>query len=149
MCTVRSSSGLLGGCLLWGVCLSRVGVFPRGLSAWGEGFVCLRGLPGGVCSGGVCIPACTGADRMTDRCKNITFPQLRLRTVILSHLCENQSWICCKKVIKFGFLVVFNSIFFKFWYTLPNIWPSDKNDSHLWKSVSICCPNDGLKTCFR
>ena len=68
MRTVRSSSRLLGG-----------GICPR------EG-----GLPkGGVCPGGCvsCIPVCNGAntpppvDRMTDRCKNITFPKLRLRTV--------------------------------------------------------------------
>ena len=42
----------------------------------------------GVSAEGVCIPACTEADTLplwtewlTDRCKNITFPQLRLRTV--------------------------------------------------------------------
>ena len=62
----------------------------QGVSA--KGGVC----PGGVYTGeclpkgclpGVCIPVCNGADiphvdRMTDRCKNITFPQLCLRTVI-------------------------------------------------------------------
>ena len=42
--------------------------------------------PGGMSATGGCIPACTGADtppvnRITYRCKNITFPQLRLRTV--------------------------------------------------------------------
>ena len=67
-----------GMCLPRGVCLPG-GVFQGG---------CLPGgcLPGGCLPRGVCIPACTGADtplvdRMTDRRKNITFPQLRLRTV--------------------------------------------------------------------
>ena len=57
-------------------CTGQGGVYPRGVSAQ-------RGcLPGG------CIPACTEADTplwtewLTDRCKNITFPQLRLRMVI-------------------------------------------------------------------
>ena len=50
--------------------------------------VCL----GGVCLGGVCLGRCvclprrvytspSPVNRMTDRCKNITFPQLCLRTV--------------------------------------------------------------------
>ena len=43
-----------------------------GVSA--QGRVC----PGVGCLPGGCIPAC--------RCKNITFPQLRLRTVTMSHL---------------------------------------------------------------
>ena len=99
--TVRSSSRLLGG---EGVCPGGVcpgGVCP-GVSAWrgvcsgvsaqGEGV-----YPGGVSAkgdvcpcGGVCIPACTGVDtpppvdRMTDKCNNTTFPQLRLRPVIIS-----------------------------------------------------------------
>ena len=86
---------LLGGvCSGEGVCTPRgsrsvysQGVSaPRGMSALGG--VCLRGwylLPGGgsVCPGGGllwggCIPACTEGrhppvNRMTDRCKNITF----------------------------------------------------------------------------
>ena len=72
MHTVRSSSCLLLWCLLGGVC---------------PGGVCQRGcLPKGCLPGG-CIPVCNGADiphvdRMTVRCKNITFPQLRLRMVI-------------------------------------------------------------------
>ena len=41
---------------------------------------------GYLVGGGVVIPPCTEADspvnRMTDRCKNITFPQLCLRPVI-------------------------------------------------------------------
>ena len=57
------------GCASWGVC------FPGGCVLPGV-------LPGGVCG----IPACTEADppmnRMTDRCKNITFATL-LRTVIM------------------------------------------------------------------
>ena len=66
-----ASSGVcpLGGCL------------PRGSHQ--KGVSAQRGcLPRG------CIPACTEADPpplwtewLTDRCKNITFPQLRLRTV--------------------------------------------------------------------
>ena len=75
MRTVRCSGCLLGG----GVCPGGVcpgGCLPRGVSA------------GGV-SVGSCIPACTEADTPlwtewpTDRCKNTTFPQLRLRTVII------------------------------------------------------------------
>ena len=80
-------SGRLGG---WGVCL--------GVSTWGG--VCPGGeggLPeeflrqGCLCRGesvwGVYTPiACRDTpppmNRMTDRCKNITFPQLRLRAVI-------------------------------------------------------------------
>ena len=71
MRTVRSSGRLLGGEVCPGGMVSAGGggCLPRVVSAWG-----------------VCIPACTWADplsvgRMTDRCKNITFPQLRLRTV--------------------------------------------------------------------
>ena len=45
----------------WGVCL--------GVSA----------QKGGVCLGGVHLPPVI---RITDRCKNIIFPQLRLQTVI-------------------------------------------------------------------
>ena len=58
-----------------GVCIptcSGQGVSARG---W-----CLPG--GGVCAGG-CITACTPplwTEWLTDRCKNITFPQLRLQT---------------------------------------------------------------------
>ena len=77
MRTVRCSSRLLVG----GVCPGK-GV-SRGVTAWGG--VCPGGR--GCLPRGVCIPACTRADthhvdRMTDRCKNITFPQHRLRTVI-------------------------------------------------------------------
>ena len=80
----------------------RRGVPSRGVSAWG----CLtRGVPaqGGCLSRGLpaqgrgwwwCIPACIGADSplwtewLTDRCKNITFPQLRLRTVTKHNCCH-------------------------------------------------------------
>ena len=91
MRAVRSSSRLLGMCL------------PRGVSAGGESGwrgVCLGGvggcLPGGCLSRGS-IPACTGADttpvdRMPDRCKNITFPPLRLRTVIKPISPNHFSW---------------------------------------------------------
>ena len=61
-----------------------------------EGGTC-RGCtcPGGTCPGdtchlvGVCILACNGADpppvnRITDTCKNITFPRLHLRAVKIS-----------------------------------------------------------------
>ena len=78
---------LLGGYLLpGGVCYqwewasaTRVGVCYQGELCYGgvsatRGYLLLRG----VCYYGVCIPACTEADtppvnRMTDRCKNITF----------------------------------------------------------------------------
>ena len=70
MRTVHCSSRLLGGPVCpWG-CL------PRGVFA----------------EGGSCIPACTEegppmwTEWLTDGCKNITFPQLRLRTAITS--CE-------------------------------------------------------------
>ena len=84
MHTICSSSCLLLWCLLGGVCPG--GVCQRGMSAQGvsaQGSVCLRG----VCLEGQCIPVCNGADiphvdRMTGRCKNITFLQLRLRMVI-------------------------------------------------------------------
>ena len=86
-----------GGCLPGaggGVCPG--GFLPRGVSAWvvSQESVC----PGGVSawgvshSGGVCLRGVVSehalrqtppVNRMTDRCKNITFPQLRLRTVIL------------------------------------------------------------------
>ena len=47
-------------------------------------------MPGGVCLGGsargVCLPRVVythpTVNKITDRCKNITFPKLRLRTVI-------------------------------------------------------------------
>ena len=83
--------------ICWGGCL------PRGLSA--RGGVCPGG--GGVCPGGICpgrgclsrgvspVGVCPGGvypsmhwgrhppvDRMTDRCKNITFPQVHLCTVM-------------------------------------------------------------------
>ena len=56
---------LPGGSILWGGCL-----LPGGL------------LWGGVCSGGVCITACTEADTLplfgqTHACENITLAQLR------------------------------------------------------------------------
>ena len=44
------------------------------------------GRLGGVCLGGVYPGECTSPlplNRMTDRRKNITFPQLRLRTLII------------------------------------------------------------------
>ena len=99
---------LQGGCLLLGgLLLPGVGglLCSGGGSACSRGWCLLPGglllpggggsaLGGGVCSGGVCsggylllggcIPACTEADppvnRMTDRCKNITFAT-SLRTV--------------------------------------------------------------------
>ena len=60
------------------------------VSAQGEG-VCLWGcLPRGVCPGSVCPGGCRPrggvhlppVNRITDRCKNITFLELCLRTVI-------------------------------------------------------------------
>ena len=88
MCTVRSSSRLLGWGCLPGGCLPG-GCLPRGVSAWVG--VCLGGIcPGGVCPGGCLSQHALGqtlppVDRMTDRCKNIIFPQLRLRTVKMIH----------------------------------------------------------------
>ena len=81
MCTVRCS-GCLRGCL------------PGG-SAWAG--VCLGGLPRGCLPRGClprgCLPGgCTPpwsqrqnppVNRITDRCKNITFPQLLLQMVIM------------------------------------------------------------------
>ena len=71
----------------WGVYPGRTGCLPRGVSA-----------PEGVCQGGggVCLGMCEHphcplhagthkytppVNRITDRCKNITFPQLPLRAV--------------------------------------------------------------------
>ena len=51
-----------------------------GLLGGGGGLCAQGGLPVG------CIPACNGADTpcgQTDTCKNITFPQLLLRTVMI------------------------------------------------------------------
>ena len=68
-----------------------VGCVPSAAVVAGGGGCASGGmLPLGVCfpvgvlpRGDVCIPACTGktaptlVNRMTDACKNITFPQLR------------------------------------------------------------------------
>ena len=79
-----------GGCFLLGVLPSR-GVLPRGGGCFlpGEGVASFTGgsFPG---AGGGGIPACTEADtpsvnRMTDRCKNITFTT-SLRTVNITFL---------------------------------------------------------------
>ena len=106
MRTVRSSSHVYPSMHWAGGCVSQNargrgmsadgGVCPGEMSAQGvsaQGDVC----PGGVCQGDVrrggclpvgCNPACTEADtpppvnRMTDRCKNITLPQLMLQTVM-------------------------------------------------------------------
>ena len=107
----RVSAGwcLLGG-VCPGGCLPR-GLSAWGVSAWGGvwlGGVCPEGcLAGGVCPWGVCPGVCVPGvclprggclprgvytpgprgrhpqpvNRITDRCKNITFPQLLLRTV--------------------------------------------------------------------
>ena len=69
MRTVRSSSRLLGG-----VCLSACWDTP--LQAW----TWTPPGPGHPLGLGLDTPA--HVNRMTDRCKNITIPQLRLRTVI-------------------------------------------------------------------
>ena len=67
----------ISACTGRGGCLHRGGVCQEGSA---QGGVCLGG---GCLPRGVCIPACTGAappvDRMTDRCKNITLPQLHVR----------------------------------------------------------------------
>ena len=80
MRTIRRSSRLLGGVSAPG------GVCSQGQSVPEGGL--LQGVSApGVSTQGVCIPACTEADnpplnRMTDRCKSITFAKLRLRPVI-------------------------------------------------------------------
>ena len=71
-CLLTVSHSILG--CLPGVGVSR-GFVSGGMSAHG---VCV--CPGLGCQGGVCIPACNGADlppvnRITDGCKNITLPQ--------------------------------------------------------------------------
>ena len=61
---------------------ARVGRSARGVSHQGEGVSAK-----GVCSGGFCLGGClprgvyTSPCGQTDTCKNITFPQLLLRTV--------------------------------------------------------------------
>ena len=56
------------------------GCLPKGVSAW-RGCVCqgVGWVPGGCLPSGCTPPP---VNRITDRCKNITFPQLRLQTVI-------------------------------------------------------------------
>ena len=65
----------------WGVSAPG-GVSALGVCAWSKGVSAPGGVPG---PGGGGIPACIEADspvdRMTDRCKNITFAT-SLRTVI-------------------------------------------------------------------
>ena len=93
MRTVRSSGRLLGGVCPGGGVSAREGVHPS--MHWG------RHPP--------------PVDRMTDRCKNITFPQLRLRTVIMSglHLLKCHPYdkvqmpgpVCCQylqRTVRFG-----------------------------------------------
>ena len=62
------------GGVCWG---SARGCLPEGCLPKGR---CLSGVSaqGGVCQGGVHLAP---VNRMIDRCENITFPQLRLRTV--------------------------------------------------------------------
>ena len=82
-----------GGCLLLGGACSRGMPGPMGVPA--SGGVpgpggCL--LQGGACFGGVWYPACTEANppppvnRMTDRCKNITFATSLRRVKICIYL---------------------------------------------------------------
>ena len=80
---------LVGGLCQWG-CLPLGGCLPWDVypAASAPGGVCPRGcLPGGVYPGGCVSQHALGQttpllDRMTDRCNNITFLQLHLRTVI-------------------------------------------------------------------
>ena len=90
----RGGSVCLGGCLPRVGCLPREGCLPR---------VCLP--KGAVCPEG-CTPCRLQAwihpllvNRITDRCKNITFPQLRLRELMnfkihvpILTLCEKINW---------------------------------------------------------
>ena len=80
-CSCRCSEGGESACL-GGVCLESVcqGCLPRGVSAWG--YVC----PVGVCPGVGCLargetPPPPTVNRITDRHKNITSPQLLIRMV--------------------------------------------------------------------
>ena len=53
----------------------------QGVSAWGD-----LPRPGGVCLGGVYLPDTPlPVNRMTDRCKNITLPQLCSLVHLLGH----------------------------------------------------------------
>ena len=72
---VRCSGRLLGGVCPGGS--AQGGCLPGGVCPGG---VSLGGLcPGGVSAaqGGVCLGGCLPVNRITDRCKNITSPQLR------------------------------------------------------------------------
>ena len=82
---VPSAAVAVRGVCFQGGCF-KGGFLPSGCLPW----VCLpRGcLSGGCLPGGVC-PVCTGktppptwTEWLTDRCKNITFPQFRLQTII-------------------------------------------------------------------
>ena len=97
MCNVCTSSHVCpsmhwAGGMCIPACTGQRGVCIPACTGWGG--VCPGvSSQGGVCPGGVCIPACTEADTplwtewLTDRCKNITFPHLRLRTVKITFLC--------------------------------------------------------------
>ena len=77
MRTVRCSGRLGGGMLAQGV-PAHGGCLPRGQGVSGRGVLPRRGVcPAGVCPEGVY----TSPRWHTDTCKNITFPQLLLRTV--------------------------------------------------------------------
>ena len=81
MRAVRNSSRLLGGVCCWGVPASG-GCLVRGVTCSGG---CL--VPGGACSGRVSqhtLRQTPPVNRITDRCKNITFATL-LRTVTRQH----------------------------------------------------------------
>ena len=68
---------LLGGTCLGGVPAWRV-YLPGGCTCPGGGVVPAWGVVparGGTCPGGTC-PGTPPVDRMTDRCKNITLPQI-------------------------------------------------------------------------
>ena len=76
-CVPSATVAFSGGVCLGGVCPGRClpregGVYPGG--------VCPRCLPRGGCLRGG-LEYTPPVNRMTDRCKNITFPQLRLWTV--------------------------------------------------------------------
>ena len=98
----------------------------------GGGDVCLR--DGGVCPGGVCLDAgvhpqepevdtpptqrtdTPPVNRITDRCKNLAFPQLLLRTVIKREI-SSEKYQCqdgnCEHLLEvtlmFGFKVCIRS----------------------------------------
>ena len=83
MRTVRSSSRLLGGGSNQGGLSAQEGCLPGGASAW------VVSYSGGVYPRMQGRPPPPWTEWQTDRCKNINFPQLCLRTVIKSPVSQS------------------------------------------------------------